>query len=149
VAAGLTDTTAFTAEAGSSTEKGVRALPLVFLLLPSLAACGGSAPVAEAPKTREPSVAKVKPEARAEQEPAPRRSSVECDDGSCFSCGDAVCLSGFYCSIGRSGRGCAWLPSCPGKPTCGCIGAVLRDEPSCSCQEKEGGVYVTCDGAKL
>jgi hypothetical protein len=112
------------------------------------AACGGSAPPAEAPKSRTAAESKTKPEAHVEEEPA-RRSGVECDDGSCFMCGDAVCLSGFYCAVGRSGRGCAWLPSCPGKATCACVGAALKDEPSCGCQEKEGGVYVTCDGAKL
>jgi hypothetical protein len=113
------------------------------------AACGGSAPPADAPKSRAPAESKSKAEARVEDEPASRRSGVSCDDGSCFACGDAVCLSGFYCSVGRSGRGCAWLPSCPGKATCACVGAALRDEPGCGCQEKEGGVYVTCDGAKL
>jgi hypothetical protein len=111
-------------------------------------ACGGSAPPADAPKSRA-SESKSKAESRTEEEPSSRRPGVQCDDGSCFACGEAVCLSGFYCSVGRSGRGCAWLPSCPGKATCACVGAALRDEPSCGCQEKEGGVYVTCDGAKL
>jgi hypothetical protein len=116
----------------------------------ALGACGGSGPSAEAPKALQVSEAKSKPETHGEGEPASsRRAGVECDDGSCFACGDAVCLSGFYCSVGKSGRGCAWLPSCPGKPTCACVGAALRDEPSCSCQEKEGAVYVTCDGARL
>jgi len=116
----------------------------------ALGACGGSSPPAEAPKGHGALEAKSKPETRGENESASsRRSGIECDDGSCFACGEAVCLSGFYCSVGKSGRGCAWLPSCPGKPTCSCIGAALRDEPSCSCQEKENGVYVTCDGARL
>jgi hypothetical protein len=115
------------------------------------AACGGSSPPAETPaKAHKESESKTKTDERAPDEPAvSRRSGVECDDGSCFTCGEAVCLSGFYCSVGKSGRGCAWLPSCPGKATCACVGAALKDEPSCGCQEKEGGVYVTCDGAKL
>jgi hypothetical protein len=113
------------------------------------AACGGSNPPAETPKSHAAPESRSKVEARAEEEPSSRRSGVECDDGSCFACGDAVCLSGFYCSVGKSGRGCAWLPSCPGKATCACVGAALKDEPSCGCQEKEGGVFVTCDGAKL
>jgi hypothetical protein len=113
-----------------------------------LAACGGSTPPPEPPK-HEPAEAKGKAESRPEEDTSARRSGVECDDGSCFACGDAVCLSGFYCAIGKSGRGCAWLPSCPGKPTCACIAPTLREEPSCSCQEKEGGVFVTCDGARL
>ena len=113
-----------------------------------LAACGGSTPPPEPPK-HEPAEAKAKVEPRPEEDQSARRSGVECDDGSCFACGDAVWLSGFYCAIGKSGRGCAWLPSCPGKPTCACIAPTLREEPSCSCQEKEGGVFVTCDGARL
>jgi hypothetical protein len=112
-------------------------------------ACGGSTPPADAPKSHAAAESKAKPEAHVEEEPASRKSGVECDDGSCFACGEAVCLSGFYCSVGRSGRGCAWLPSCPGKATCACVGAALKDEPGCGCQEREGGVYVTCDGAKL
>ncbi len=120
------------------------AIVAVFLL----AACGGSTPPPEPPK-HEPAEAKRKAEPRSEEDTSAPRSGVECDDGSCFACGDAVCLSGFYCAIGKSGRGCAWLPSCPGKPTCACIAPTLREEPSCSCQEKEGGVFVTCDGARL
>jgi hypothetical protein len=123
---------------------------LVALGFVLLASCGGSSPPAEtASKPRPATESKAKSEARVEDEPASRRSGVECEDGSCFACGEAVCLSGFYCAVGKSGRGCAWLPSCPGKATCACVGAALRDEPGCGCQEKEGGVYVTCDGAKL
>ncbi len=90
-----------------------------------------------------------KPVSVTKDEPTASRSGVECADGSCFTCGQAVCLRGFYCAVGRLGRGCAWLPSCPGTPTCACIGAALHDEPNCACQEKEGGVFVACDGAKL
>ena len=116
----------------------------------ALGACGGSNSPAEALKRPGALETKSKPETRAENEStSSRRAGIECDDGSCFACGEAVCLSGFYCSVGKSGRGCAWLPSCPGKPTCSCIGAALREEPSCSCQEKESAVYVTCDGARL
>jgi hypothetical protein len=83
-------------------------------------------------------------------EEQPKRSSrVKCEDGSCFACGEAVCLSGFYCAVGKTGHGCAWVPSCSGKPTCACLAAAMREEPSCSCEEKEGGIFVVCDGAKL
>jgi hypothetical protein len=126
------------------TFRGVRAFPFV-VALGSLS-CGGSTAAPEAPRVA--SEKKPKAEARA-AEPSPSRAGIECDDGSCFKCGDAVCLSGFYCSVGRSGRGCAWLPACAGKPTCACIASSLRSEPNCGCQEKEGGVYVVCDGAKL
>jgi len=126
----------------------VRIVPRFALVAAVLAAaCGGSAPAPEPPRAHaEP---KAKSETRAEEPRATPRSGFACDDGSCFACGDAVCLSGFYCAIGRSGRGCAWLPSCAGKPTCGCITPTLREDPSCTCQEKEGAIFVTCDGARL
>jgi hypothetical protein len=118
-------------------------VPVVFL---AWSACGGSAPPPEAPRAVAEKKSKAEPRS---EEPVTRRSGVECDDGSCFKCGEAVCFSGFYCSVGRSGRGCAWVPTCAGKTTCSCLASALRDEPSCGCQEKDGGVYVTCDGAKL
>ncbi|MET0593578.1 MAG: hypothetical protein ABW133_12820 [Polyangiaceae bacterium] len=113
-----------------------------------LAACGGATP----PAAQKPAVETASSKSKV-AEPPPKedegRGGVQCDDGSCFACGEAICLSGFFCSVGKTGHGCAWLPSCTGKPNCGCITPALRDDPSCSCQEKEGGVYVTCDGAKL
>jgi hypothetical protein len=121
-------------------------LALVFALV--VASCGGSSPPPEPPKPHAPRP-KPKVEKEAEDPPLARRSTVACDDGSCFRCGDAVCLTGFYCSVGRSGRGCAWLPSCAVKPTCACIAPFFRDDPSCACDEREGGIFVTCDGAKL
>lgn len=122
----------------------------VYVVLPILlaVACGGASPgpVRKAPGEAAPSKGKT-------PDPPPKedegRGGVQCDDGSCFSCGEAICLSGFFCSVGKSGHGCAWLPNCSGRPSCGCIAPSLREEPSCSCQEKEGGIYVTCDGAKL
>jgi hypothetical protein len=121
-------------------------LPCFVALL--VASCGGSAPPAETPK-HEIAQPKQRSEPRADEEATAQRSGPSCDDGSCFACGDAVCLSGFYCAVGKSGRGCAWLPSCPGKPTCACVAPTLREEPSCACQEKEGAVFVVCDGARL
>ena len=113
-------------------------------------ACGGRAPPATEPKSHADDTQKATSTDTTTLEEQPKRSSkVQCDDGSCFACGEAVCLSGFYCSVGRAGHGCAWLPSCSGKPTCGCIVAAMRDEPSCTCEEKEGGIFVACDGAKL
>ena len=117
-----------------------------FVALATVGACGGSAPAPDSPRAT--GETKVRSQHRVEEPTAPARSTVACDDGSCFACGDAVCLSGFYCTAGRVGRGCAWLPSCAGKPTCACIAPTLRDDPSCTCQEKEGGVYVACDGIK-
>src|SRR4051812_36999535 len=113
----------------------------------SLAACGGGQEPA-APKT-EPAAKEAFPNALEPVQASARSSRPKCEDGSCFSCGEAVCLSGFYCSVGRSGHGCAWVPSCASKVSCSCLAAMLREETSCACEEKEGGVFVTCDGAKL
>jgi hypothetical protein len=120
----------------------------LFIPLFLAAACGGTAP----PTAHKASTSTAASKAKA-PDPPPKddegRGGVQCDDGSCFSCGEAICLSGFFCSVGKSGHGCAWLPNCGGRPSCGCITPSLREDPSCSCQEKEGGVYVTCDGARL
>jgi hypothetical protein len=125
--------------------EGVKIGALVPVLL--LVACGGATP---------PTAHKPAPDTAASKSNVPEpgakeegRGGVQCDDGSCFACGEAICLSGFFCSVGKTGRGCAWMPNCTGRPTCGCITPALREDPSCSCQEKEGGVYVTCDGARL
>ena len=130
--------------ASGMTIRAVRRCSIV--LASTWLACGGSAPPPEAPRPSPEK--KAKPDVLADEPPA-RRAGIECDDGSCFKCGDAVCLSGFYCSVGRTGRGCAWLPTCAAKPSCACIANFLRDESSCACQEKDGGVYMLCDGAKL
>ena len=122
----------------------------LFVATSFFCACGGSKPPATEPKSHADDTQKATGSDTTTQEEQPRHSSkVQCDDGSCFACGEAVCLSGFYCSVGRAGHGCAWLPSCSGKPTCSCIAAAIRDEPSCTCEEKEGGIFVACDGAKL
>jgi len=111
--------------------------------------CGGSEPSPASPKAESDTTQPGKARGRATDEAAGSHASTQCDDGSCFACGDAICLVGFYCAVGKSGRGCAWLPSCATKASCACIAPTLREDPSCSCQEKEGGVYVTCDGARL
>ena len=120
---------------------------LVFPIVLAVA-CGGAAPATVHKAPAEAALGKSKA-----PDPAPKedegRGGVQCDDGSCFTCGEAVCLSGFFCSVGKSGHGCAWLPNCGARPSCGCLAPTLREEPSCTCQEKEGGIYVTCDGAKL
>ncbi|HMJ55967.1 MAG TPA: hypothetical protein VK540_28045 [Polyangiaceae bacterium] len=120
------------------------------LLVPVLlvAACGGTAPttVRKTPTAAAPNQAN-------RSDPPPKedegRGGVQCEDGSCFACGEAICFSGFFCSVGKSGHGCAWMPNCSGRPSCGCITPSLREDPSCSCQEKDGGIFVTCEGARL
>ncbi len=74
-----------------------------------------------------------------ETESAPRAS---CDDGTCFECGDGVCLEGFYCDQDASGgAACSWLPDCAKSPSCSCIEKVLG--PSCECHDA-GGPMVSC-----
>jgi hypothetical protein len=117
-----------------------RVLTVVAMLL--AAACGSSAPSPKEPKTRA-TVDEEEPEAK------PPSRAARCADGSCFSCGEAVCLSGYYCAIGKAGHGCAWVSSCASRSTCACLASTLSANATCRCEEKNGGVYVTCDGASL
>ncbi|HVJ20286.1 MAG TPA: hypothetical protein VM686_32950 [Polyangiaceae bacterium] len=71
---------------------------------------------------------------------APRRMS--CDDGTCSPCGEGFCLAGWYCDeTAKGGPSCGWLRECPEKVSCGCLSRVFS---SCSCEEKAGGVHLTC-----
>ncbi len=63
-----------------------------------------------------------------------------CADGSCTSCGDNVCLEGFFCD--EQAQACSWLPQCADDFSCSCLKQTLTD---CSCSEREGGVYVSCE----
>jgi hypothetical protein len=69
------------------------------------------------------------------------KSVDPCTSGTCTRCGDAVCLTGFYCE--ESVSACGWVPECAESPSCSCLGKYLD---GCSCDERAGGVYVTCDG---
>ena len=113
-----------------------------------LVGCGGSSePAARAP--REAREVRELPREAPRVSAAPRapKARAVCDDGSCFSCGDAVCFSGYYCAANLAGHGCEWLPSCAERATCSCLRALLGDE--CACEERASGTFVTCDGAKL
>jgi hypothetical protein len=127
--------------------KGVSPVKCLGLLL-LVAGCGGASPGPAAPTDEKP----AGPAAGAE-ESKPRRARraarVTCEDGSCFSCGEAACLIGFYCAVNPRGHGCAWTPSCATKVTCACLAPSLGETPGCQCEEKNGGVYVSCDGATL
>jgi len=70
---------------------------------------------------------------------APPRAT--CDDGTCAPCGDALCPSGWYCDqTAPSGPSCGWLPECASKSSCACLKKAL----ACSCEEKSGGLYLSC-----
>jgi len=118
-------------------------------LLALVAGCGGGTPGPTSPVEEEGEQGAEAPKASTKARRQSRPARVTCEDGSCFSCGEAVCLTGFYCTATRRGHGCAWAPGCATKVTCACLAGSLRDTPGCVCEEKEGGVYVTCDGAKL
>lgn len=64
-----------------------------------------------------------------------------CASGTCTPCGEALCLSGFYCEEAVSA--CGWVPDCAESPSCSCLEKYLE---GCRCDERGGGVYVSCDG---
>ena len=71
-------------------------------------------------------------------------SLPECEDGTCFACGDTYCPNGFYCDDGApGGPGCSWLPECADAVTCSCVKDALGED--CTCEERDGGIHVTCD----
>jgi len=122
--------------------------PYQLLILAALASlalggCGGSGPAE--PNTPQAEV-DSEPSDSAPDEQWDDTTSEEpvqldpCADGSCSQCGDAVCLSGFYCN--ESAGACGWLPECVKTPSCTCL---ERSMPQCSCEERDGGLYVNCD----
>jgi hypothetical protein len=72
---------------------------------------------------------------------APRLPS--CEDGTCFTCGETICMAGFYCDADApGGAACSWLPACAERGACGCLKRELGAE--CRCEERSGGPHVTC-----
>jgi hypothetical protein len=109
-------------------------------------ACGGSATPAaqssdETPAATADSTQLAENGGAEAAEAAPRLPS--CDDGTCFACGDTICLAGFYCDADApGGPACSWLPACTQQGLCGCLKRELG--ASCRCEEKSGGAHVTC-----
>ena len=114
-------------------------------LLVVLSACGGGGGAAGDPARTTPVSARqddaAKPASSEESEApsAPRKPS--CSDGSCFTCGDAICPTGFYCETGRAGSGCAWASTCTDRPTCACLGGAVK---GCDCRDEGGVARVSC-----
>jgi hypothetical protein len=109
-------------------------------LLCIASACGGSGSTAsdtKLPAEAPPDEASGDEPEAVEEEPAPPPDP--CASGTCTKCGEAVCLSGFYCEEAVSA--CGWLPQCADSPSCECVSKVLSD---CQCEERDGGVYVKC-----
>jgi len=108
------------------------------LLLASLVAtvaCGGAAPPARSHTRAQ--------DETSGSEAADQGPSLPCDDGTCSACGRGFCPTGYYCDEkAKGGAACSWLPECADRATCGCVTAALGS--SCACEERGGGVYVTC-----
>lgn len=66
-------------------------------------------------------------------------ASNSCEGPQCAPCGEGVCIEGFYCD--EQAMACSWFPQCAEQPGCDCIDKVL---PQCTCEERNGGTYVTC-----
>lgn len=126
---------------GASSSK--RPVLIAFFFL----ACGGSTPAPASTDTQERAQGTAHESGDSEAsasddstEPsAPPRAT--CDDGTCAPCGDALCPTGWYCDqTAPSGPSCGWLPECAPKSSCACIKKAL----GCSCEEKNGGLYLSC-----
>ena len=101
-------------------------------------ACGGSAP---APNAVEPPTNKTAAVADSSDEKA-ASAGPDCSDGSCFKCGQALCLPGFYCDESAAVANCQWLSRCGKAAGCNCIEQTLG--AGCSCAERNGGMFVKC-----
>lgn len=71
-------------------------------------------------------------------------ASNPCNDSGCFSCGTGLCPTGFYCDESiDGGPACSWSPTCAQKPDCACLVGELGN--ACSCESRDGGIYVRCN----
>jgi len=118
-----------------------RAIPLSIPL--SLAAllclsCGGSQ-TAKPGASGEPGNPST---SRGSEQDEPQLPS--CDDGSCFRCGEGICPKGFYCESNGGVTGCQWSTACAKAPTCACLQPMLKADPRCSCELRDGAAFVTC-----
>jgi hypothetical protein len=99
-------------------------------------ACGGATPESKTSSRSDG-------ETGSESAPADDAPALPCDDGTCSPCGKAFCPTGYYCDLKlKGGPACEWLPECADQATCGCVTGALGS--GCSCEERGGGVYVTC-----
>jgi len=117
----------------------LRKLPfvLVLMLLGAPGACGGSSPGAK-------SAGGSSDEEGAGEWSGRDGSDSGCPGGNCAKCGTAVCLVGYFClESAAKGPTCSWLPECASEASCSCVEGVLGD--GCACEERDGGVFVTCE----
>ncbi len=104
----------------------------------STLACGGSAPAPKGVERESPPKAESSEYSDRESRP----SGPDCSDGTCFRCGEALCLPGFFCDESSAVANCQWLAKCGKAGGCGCIQQVLGT--SCTCTERDGGTFVKC-----
>jgi hypothetical protein len=121
-----------------------RALTILFLVL-ALPRCGGSGAgsgpgTANDVESDQPQEATVEAFDTAAESGGEAPSTEPCAGGSCTRCADTVCLSGFYCD--ERANACSWVPACAKDPTCACLERAL---PACQCEEREGGLHVSCN----
>ena len=74
--------------------------------------------------------------------PASKGDPAPSTGGSCFDCGESVCLTGFYCeTAGSAAPACAWSAACAQKATCACLGPQIK---GCTCEDRGGAAHVRC-----
>jgi hypothetical protein len=106
-------------------------------LIGAVTSCGGTQPEA-----RHRTASHGSGDDTSESE-ASEPDTAGCRDETCFVCGGAMCLKGFYCDQGLAGGpACSWLPECGQKVACSCLKSALGSE--CACEERDNGVYLSC-----
>jgi hypothetical protein len=105
-------------------------------MLAAASGCGGSQP-----RARHRAAGANADESAASEASEP--DTAGCHDETCFVCGGAMCLKGFYCdqSLG-GGPACSWLPECAKDASCSCLKSVFGSE--CSCEERDNGIFLRC-----
>jgi hypothetical protein len=110
----------------------------IALTVVSVPACGSSAPPAKVAQTETTQLPESTDSSDQEATPA----GPDCGDGTCFKCGQALCLQGFYCDESSSVSTCQWLAKCGKAASCSCIQQTLG--AGCTCGERKGGTFVKC-----
>lgn len=82
------------------------------------------------------------PEGEATERPVVvKPTALDCSDGTCFACGDGgICLVGQFCNEAQGT--CSQVHECAERASCACVEPIVGG--ACSCEEREGGVYVSC-----